>query len=217
MSRKEMQKRRIMKYFIDAALEIIKKEGLENVTIRKVAVLAGYNSATLYNYFENLDHLLFYSSMKYLRNYLLKLQKMKMPQDKLERFFIIWRTFAEEGFNNAPFFHQIFYTNYDMEFNDAVKQYYEIYPEELKNLSEDLLPMLTETNIYKRDLEVLTACVNAGLLNEADLEPINDMIILLFQGFLIRVKGDIETPINDYVDTFMDYLKRIMGAHLIQK
>lgn len=217
MSRKEIQKKRIMKYFIDAALQIIEKEGVENVTIRKVAVLAGYNSATLYNYFENLDHLLFYSSMKYLRQYLIKLQNLEMPKDKLERFFIIWRTFAEEGFSNATFFHQIFYTDYDMAFNDAVRQYYEIYPEELENLSEDLLPMLTETNLYKRDLEVLSACVKAGLIREEDLEPINDMIILLFQGFLLRVRNHENPDIDQYVDTFINYLKRILNGHLIER
>ncbi len=48
-----------MTYFIDATNEIIENEGIESVTIRKVANLAGYNSATIYNYFENLDHLIF--------------------------------------------------------------------------------------------------------------------------------------------------------------
>lgn len=40
------------KYFVDATAEIIEEEGVENVTIRKVADRAGYNSATIYNYFQ---------------------------------------------------------------------------------------------------------------------------------------------------------------------
>lgn len=216
MSRKEIQKKRIMKYFIDAALQIIDEEGFENVTIRKVAVLAGYNSATLYNYFENLNHLLFYCSMNYLRNYLVRLQNLEMPKDKLERFYVIWKNFAEEAFANSKFFYQIFYTEYDMGFNDAVRQYYEIYPEELENLSEDLLPMLTETNLYKRDLEVLSACVKAGLIKEDDLEPINNMIIMIFQGFLLKVRDKASTNTQEEVEVFMDYLKRIIQGHLIK-
>ncbi len=31
------------------------KEGMEAITLRKVADLAGYNGATLYNYFKDLD------------------------------------------------------------------------------------------------------------------------------------------------------------------
>ena len=38
------------KAWLEAALE----EGIEAITIRKVAALAGYNSATLYNYFANI-------------------------------------------------------------------------------------------------------------------------------------------------------------------
>jgi len=217
MSRKALQKKRIMKYFIDASIQIIEKDGFENVTIRKVAELAGYNSATLYNYFENLDHLLFYSSMKYLRDYLLKLQNLDMPENQLDRFFLIWRSFAEEAFAHPLYFYQIFYKEYDMSFNDAVQQYYAIYPEELENLSEDLLPMLTETNLYKRDLEVLSACVEAGFIKEVDLEPMNDMIIMIFQGFLQRVKEDQTKTVESNVNLFLDYLRRIFDAHLIKK
>ena len=58
----------MMSYFIIAAQQIIQEEGIKAVTIRKVAALAGYNSATIYNYFENLENLLFFASMKYLRD-----------------------------------------------------------------------------------------------------------------------------------------------------
>ena len=47
--KKDLQKKRIMIYFIDATNLIIEKEGLDAVTLRKVADLAGYNSATIYN------------------------------------------------------------------------------------------------------------------------------------------------------------------------
>lgn len=217
MGRKTLQKKRIMKYFIDACIEIIETEGVKGVTIRKVADLAGYNSATLYNYFENLDHLLFYASLKYLRNYLIKLKELNMPENRLQRFMEIWRCFAEEAFAHPTFFNHIFYMNYDMSFNDAVKQYYEIYPEELANLSENLLPMLTESNLYKRDLELLEDCVEAGLISREDLEPINDMIVMVFHGFILKVEtGNYsEDEIRDNVKLFMDYLKRIFKSHLI--
>ena len=60
LDKKYIQKVRMVKYFVDATIEIIEKEGYEAVTIRKVADIAGYNSATLYNYFDNLEHLLFF-------------------------------------------------------------------------------------------------------------------------------------------------------------
>ena len=45
--KKYLQKKRIIKYFIDAVKQIQEEEGLQSVTIRKVADIAGYNSATL--------------------------------------------------------------------------------------------------------------------------------------------------------------------------
>lgn len=59
MKNKEIQMGRMWKYFVDATAEIIEEEGLENVTIRKVADKAGYNSATIYNYFSEVSHLIF--------------------------------------------------------------------------------------------------------------------------------------------------------------
>ena len=56
--KKQIQKARIIHYFIEAAVKIIDEEGIEGVSIRKVADIAGYNSATLYNYFDDLPHLL---------------------------------------------------------------------------------------------------------------------------------------------------------------
>lgn len=49
---------RIRSYFIEAAKEIIIRDGVENVSVRKVANLAGYSYATIYNYFSDLNQLL---------------------------------------------------------------------------------------------------------------------------------------------------------------
>ena len=43
-----------MSYFINATIELMEKEGIENLTIRKVAEQAKYNSATLYHYFSKI-------------------------------------------------------------------------------------------------------------------------------------------------------------------
>ena len=69
MVKKEIQRKRTMTYFINATEELIHEIGINKITLRKVADRAGYNSATLYNYFENLDHLIFYAAMKNIKEY----------------------------------------------------------------------------------------------------------------------------------------------------
>lgn len=49
---------RVKSFFISATKEIILHEGVENVSVRKVANLAGYSYTTIYNYFDDLNALL---------------------------------------------------------------------------------------------------------------------------------------------------------------
>ena len=59
MDKKEIQERRMRGYFIDATKELLKGEGLSAVSARSVADKAGYSYATLYNYFRDLNDLIF--------------------------------------------------------------------------------------------------------------------------------------------------------------
>jgi AcrR family transcriptional regulator len=54
----EIRKERVKGYFLDAAKEIIIKDGVDSASVRTVAEKAGYSYATLYNYFNDLDDLL---------------------------------------------------------------------------------------------------------------------------------------------------------------
>ena len=59
MSNKELQEQRVKGYFIDAAKQMIKGEGIRSVSARGVSEYAGYSYATLYNYFKDLKELIF--------------------------------------------------------------------------------------------------------------------------------------------------------------
>ncbi len=58
MNKKEMQRSRITKYFTESAISLIKSEGLEKITTKKIGDHAGYSYATIYNYFENFNDLI---------------------------------------------------------------------------------------------------------------------------------------------------------------
>lgn len=46
-------------YFIQATREILKGEGLQHLSVRNIAEKAGYSYATLYNYFKDVQELVF--------------------------------------------------------------------------------------------------------------------------------------------------------------
>ena len=57
MNNKDIQEQRVREYFVQAANEILRGEGISNLSVRNVAEKAGYSYATLYNYFKNLNEL----------------------------------------------------------------------------------------------------------------------------------------------------------------
>lgn len=58
-NRKQIQEQRMKGYFLDATKALLKSEGLKSVSVRNVAEKAGYSFATLYNYFKDVQELVF--------------------------------------------------------------------------------------------------------------------------------------------------------------
>ena len=65
----EEERSRIMISFIQATRKIIDTEGIDQVSIRKIANQTGMNSATMYLYFSNADVLITIASMSYLEKH----------------------------------------------------------------------------------------------------------------------------------------------------
>lgn len=215
MDKRTIKRLRTMRYFIDSAQAILESDGMDGLTIRKVADKAGYNSATLYSYFENLEHLTFYASLKYLKAYLLRLSATKLPENGLERFTVIWRCFAAEAFLHPDYYYNIFYSPHHFKFNDSVRLYYEIYPEQLEGISEELLPMLKGSNIYERDFESLKRCVEQGYFPESKIPEINDILVLLFQSYLLRIKNQEQSEsYEEQVDKIIRYFTSIIKGYI---
>lgn len=60
MEKKEIQEQRMRGYFIQATKEMLKGEGLKSLSVRNIADRAGYSYATLYNYFKDVQELIFH-------------------------------------------------------------------------------------------------------------------------------------------------------------
>ncbi|PSR32756.1 MAG: TetR family transcriptional regulator [Sulfobacillus benefaciens] len=185
MSKKEIQRARIRQYFIDATREVIREEGIGNVTIRKVADLAGYNSATIYNYFEDVSHLIFFAAMTYLREYVKDLaEHVKHVENALDEYLLIWERFCVHSFSQPEIYHAIFGSNLGELPDDIVKSYYDMSPDDLDDLPPELLPMLLEANLNKRSEIALQRCIQAGYVNPADSQKVTNLIVLIYTGML---------------------------------
>ncbi len=203
-------------YFINAAHDIIETEGIENLTVRKVADLAGYNSATIYNYFSNLDHLISYAAIKYLRDYYLSLEAyIQNANNAYERFLLIWEKFCIHSYRRPEIYRIIFFSGHSV--YDIFTEYYEIFPAEFGEHSFITLPMLSEHNIFTRNRKSLEFLVEEGYLYEADLDEVNEMIIFTYRGILekmIEQKESGEKSIDEEVKKTVYYVERIIKSFM---
>ncbi len=94
-----------------------------------------------------------------------------------------------------------------------MKDYFELYPEELDGMSDSLLPMLVESKLWKRDYENLKDCVADDYIKEDDVLVINDMLVLIFQSLIIQASQVENIDIKAQVVKMLDYVERIFNAH----
>jgi AcrR family transcriptional regulator len=180
---KEIQTIRMLVYFIDATSEIIEQEGMDKLTIRKIADLAGFNSATIYNYFEELSHLIFFASMRYVKKYINALpEHLSTAKDPLDKYFKMWECFCKHSFEDPEIYYAVFSSNLGCPPEKLLKDYYGMFPTDLIQVPEDLREMLLEPSLAKRDRLALKECVENGYINEEDVERLSEMQYLIWQG-----------------------------------
>ncbi|MDY0236694.1 MAG: TetR/AcrR family transcriptional regulator [Gudongella sp.] len=213
---KELQRNRVMLDFINASDELIFDEGLENITLRKVAQKAGYNSATLYNYFENLDHLIFFSAMRFVKDYSLALEAyIKDAKNAMDRFLMVWECFNDYAFDKPEIYKAIFFPDLQNRIEDYVEVYYKLFPEDLMRSDFVITTMLLKTDINDRAMTTVNDCINEGFIRKEDGETLNELTLLIFEGVLKKVISG-KTNYEDARNKTMDYFKPIVKGLLIK-
>ncbi len=202
-----------MSYFIDAAQQVIEEEGIDEVTVRKVADIAGFNSATLYNYFENIDHLLFFACMKYLKDYAYALPKyLDNEENALDRYLKIWECFIHYAFKKPKIYRILFFEEFKSSTKENIEEYYNLFPEDLTRESKVVTSMLLENNFIDRNKTILRECAKEGYILEEDVEEINELTIIIFKSLLNQLisDGSLKESTKALANRSMKYMKRAL-------
>ena len=150
MSRKEIQEKRKRGYFIEAAKKIIRKEGTEKLTVKKVADLAGFAPGTLYNYFSDLNALYAYCVADFWSECKTKVDRsVKNIQDPKEKIIVSSNSYVNYFIDNQNVFKLIFLEDFKNVPEDIREKVYN--PEVVKLLGEYLKQLANE----KKDVEKL--------------------------------------------------------------
>ena len=187
------KKKKVMTYFIEATQELMKEDDIDKISIRKIAKKAGYNSATLYYYFEDLEHLILFASIRYLREYTSALAKnIKKDMTTLEKYRTVYETFNYYAFRSPVIFHNMFFGKYSPMLLNVIKEYYDIFPDDLSGHEDLLRNLLTQGNMYERDKQIVNQLVKEGTLNEEKADMTLKILISAHQSYLyeVMVQGD---------------------------
>ncbi|KXB64443.1 transcriptional regulator, TetR family [Parvimonas sp. KA00067] len=214
LDKKMIQKTRMVKYFVDATIDIIEKDGYESVTIRKVADIAGYNSATIYNYFDNLEHLLFFASMHYLREYIDGIPSyIKSAKDSRDVYLLVWQCYIDCAFRKPEIYYTIFFSNLKQDLEQYVESYYSYFPLDVKKYPKVVREMLLSKSIKTRSFNLMQACVEEKIVSKDRAEMIDSLIICVFESMLLKVyRGSINSSVakelvNNYIVEIFDKMR----------
>ncbi|WP_338988574.1 TetR/AcrR family transcriptional regulator [Fusobacterium animalis] len=188
MDKLNIKKRRVMMYFIEATQELILNEGIENLSIKKIADTAGYNTATIYNYFEDLEELILYSSIDYLKIYLKDLKsEINSNMKAIEMYETIYKVFVHHSFEKPEIFHTLFFGKYSYKLEKIIKKYYEIFPDDITGQTDITKSVLVEGNIHNRDLPVIKQMIKEGSILEEETPYIMEAIVRIHQSYLENI------------------------------
>ena len=172
------------KDYVVMASRIIKSEGVGAISIRRIATELGCSSASMYRYFKNLDELLFYAQLDALNEYILELSNREKEWKGIwDMYFGIWRAYATEAFKKPEAFECIFYRNINKDLGEALREYYEMYPEAIVRVSPLIKEMLEIPGYYDRDYLICRRLVEEKEIAEENARKLNHVLCTLFLGY----------------------------------
>lgn len=208
---KKIQKKRKIEYFIDAARKIIDNDSIQNITIRKVGELAGYNSATIYKYFDDLNHLKFFAAMTYLNDYIDEIPNyIKDANDSKEIYFKVWDCFIDKSFEIPNIYQALFLAELKKDMELYVKQFYNIFPLDIEKHPSYIQEMLRSNSLNKRSKVLMDKCVEDGLIERENAVIVDDIVISIYENYLGRVYKK-QIPADEARITVEKYMREIFN------
>ena len=179
------------KKYIEAAYELLMRDGVSGVSIRKVADEVGCSSTALYRHFPDINKLVAVASMRFLEDYFEDARILsKVDLNPLELNLQLWECLAYYSFRNADVFENLFFgKDEEASYVDASREYFEVYPEELVGLKDFIVEMFQNSTIAERDSVLLNRAAENGMLSHDAAAYLCKVDTYLFRGMLADVRG----------------------------
>ena len=204
----------MLQYFIEATQHIIERDGFDNVTIRKISEQAGYNSATIYNYYEDLEHLLQFACVEYLINYQNKLiEKIKDLDNSKDIYFATWTLFAQECYNHPKVFYQLFFSKHKSKIYKTFYRYVELFDVRYTAMpTQKIFSFITLPDLQERHIILLESLAQNGIIENNNIIEKADMLLMILESMLNTIRFDTSVYSKDeFIGRIIMYSKILLN------
>ena len=212
-----LKKSRMTRYFIDAVITLSDDIPVDAITLRQVAATAGYNSATLYNYFQNMNQLIAFTLIDRMSRIWIDASKLQGQLDgSLNHYLGQWLAQCRESFQHPQLFLYFFQLEEKAQIYQRIPDYFAVFPEFREHLSPRLLAQTKETDFARKNQNILFPCVTEGYFLSVDVENLIAAADILFGGILLQIlrhRSDSQAPIH-YTQVFFRFLHSFTDAYL---
>ncbi|WP_411502613.1 TetR/AcrR family transcriptional regulator [Brevibacillus centrosporus] len=213
MARREIQVKRMLQYFVEATVELIEEEGIENVSARKIGERAGYTSSTIYNYFDELSHLIYFASMRFVKEYLQELPEyLERGNTYVEKYISSWECFCKHSFEKPQIYHALYIADLGKKTDEMVNHYFSIYSSDLIGFTDEIKQMLYDPDLTSRSKALLELAQKEQDIEAATIEEVNEMCVLIWEGMITTVlnkRRDMKP--EEAAEKTMRYIRNMMS------
>ena len=204
----------IVRKFLKCTTDIIREEGLEQISIRKVAQRAGFNSATLYLYFNDSDELITLACMHDLEDYYrVLLDELQRTPDVQMAYRMAWQVFCQHAFRKPQSFLRLFFYPHSKPLKETVRRYYEIYPELLDRADGIMRETLLDGTLSARNARMLRLVCRERNIPETAVELISSFTICYLESALQHMPAQIsEELIQERTEHLLDALDFLLNC-----
>lgn len=210
--------RQNMRIFIEATKSLMDSVGEEGLSIRKIAAKAGYNSATIYNYFQDLDELMLFGSVSFFRDVFQKvLEGRTDDMTWKDRYIYFFRSLASVSFRKPKAIYNMFYGPHSEELGRIMRVYFnQLYPEELNGIDAGFAQVMREGILVNKYRLLFTNLLREENYTE-EVEEITPVLLnSLYHTFLHEaIKRGKDFDVEQKAAYFVNLVKTILDGSVI--
>ena len=213
-SRRDLKRRRVMMIFIEEAEQLLRKEGMRNLTIRKVADATGYSSAALYSYFADLNELILYASFKYRKEYLQQVaREIKPTMTSLEQYRTIYEIFNRFTFRNPDIYMNLYFGKHSDHLKEILDRYYSLYPEEFVAPTEMVRDLLLQGRLIDCDRSITRRLAADGFIRPENADVVAELMVRIQETFLYDLQINPHKDSREQNRAFMVLFDHIIATN----